>query len=404
MTMTPHLPLALAAVLLLSACNPAPAPVTEAPAPIIQSNQVRFAPGHPQLALLTVSPAAPGSVVQVDMPAKLVWNEENTQRVYPALSGRVVSIHSDVGQSVNPGSVLAQLASPEFGQAQSDTSKAQAEARLAERALERQRELFSAGVVARKDLEMAETDHARAQAELDRAYARTRLYGSQGTVNQALSLTAGIHGIVVERNLNPGQELRPDLAGPGVPALFVVTDPSTLWVQIDAREADQGLARPGNTFEIVSPSLPGQTFVGTVVAVSDFIDPLTRTVKIRGLVANPLRELKAEMLVTARFERKFSQGAAVPATAVQLIGNKHNAFVRTQDGVFERRDVEMLYEGPKEVVLRSGVEPGEMVVIENALMLTRLLRLAETETKAAPLAAKPDTAPGNPDKRNGATQ
>ena len=106
MTKTPHLPLALAAALLLSACNPAPAPVAEAPAPIIQNKQVRFAPGHPQLALLTASAAAPGSVVQVDMPAKLVWNEENTQRVYPALSGRVVSIHSDVsslGSTPNSG-------------------------------------------------------------------------------------------------------------------------------------------------------------------------------------------------------------------------------------------------------------------------------------------------------------
>ena len=50
---------------------------------------------------------------------------------------------------------LAQLASPEFGAAQADTAKAQADARLAQRNLARQRELFEAGVVARKDLELA---------------------------------------------------------------------------------------------------------------------------------------------------------------------------------------------------------------------------------------------------------
>jgi cobalt-zinc-cadmium efflux system membrane fusion protein len=376
------LPLAAVLGALLSACNPAPTPVAEPAAPIIQNEQVRFAPGHPQLAVLGYTAATAATSLKIDMPAKLVWNEENTQRIYASFAGRVMTIQSDVGQTVNPGAVLAQLASPDFGMAQSDTSKAQADARLAERTLQRQRELFSAGIVARKDLEQAEADHTRAQAELDRAYARTKLYGSQGNVNQSLALTAGIHGVVVERNINPGQELRPDLTGPGVPPLFVITDPSYLWIQIDAREAELAVATPGATFEITSPSLPGQFFTGTVVAVSDYIDPLTRTIKIRGLVANPKRQLKAEMLVTARFERKFTEGAVIPATAVQLIGDKHTAFVMTQEGVFERRVVDIVYENPKEVILRQGIKVGESVVVENSLLLSRLLRIAEEEAKA----------------------
>ena len=376
-----HFLFSVCALAALSACSPTPTPVAEAPAPIIQSNQVRFAPGHPQLALLNVKPSVPASAIQVDMPAKLVWNEEHTQRIYASFAGRVMTIQSDVGMTVNPGSVLAQLASPDFGQAQSDTSKARADANLAERNLQRQRELFSAGIVARKDLEMAETDHARAQAELDRAYARTKLYGSQGTVNQSLALTAGIHGVVVERNINPGQELRPDLTGPGVPALFVVSDPSSLWIQIDAREAELSVATPGATFEITSPSLPGQLFTGTVVAISDFIDPLTRTIKIRGLVANPNRQLKAEMLVTASFKRQFADGVVVPASAVQLIGSKHTAFVMSSEGVFERREVQLAYEGPKEVIVQSGIQTGESVVVQNSLLLSRLLRIAEEEAR-----------------------
>lgn len=387
-TLWPRQLAALPFAVLLSACNPAPTPVAEPAAPIVQDEQVRFAPGHPQLALLNYTAATAAHSLKIDMPAKLVWNEENTQRIYAPFAGRVVTIQSDVGQTVHPGSVLAQLASPDFGMAQSDTSKAQAEARLSERTLQRQRELFGAGIVARKDLEQAEADHARAQAELDRAQARTKLYGSQGSVNQSLALNASIHGVVVERNINPGQELRPDLTGPGVPALFVVTDPSFLWIQIDAREAELAVATPGATFEITSPSLPGQLFTGTVVAVSDYIDPLTRTIKIRGLVGNPKRQLKAEMLVTARFERKFNEGTVVPASAVQLIGTQHTAFVMTQDGVFERRTVDIVFESPKEVILRDGIKVGESVVVENSLLLSRLLRIAEEEARA-PVNTKP---------------
>jgi cobalt-zinc-cadmium efflux system membrane fusion protein len=306
-----------------------------------------------------------------------VWNEERTQRIYPAFAGRVTAIKADVGQSVKAGAVLAQLASPDFGQAQSDTAKAAADVRLTQKALQRQRELFDAGIVARKDLEQSETDAERAQAELERAQARTHLYGSASGVNQQLALAASIGGMVVERNLNPGQEVRPDMAGPGVPALFVVTDPSSLWIQIDARESEVALVRPGTTFDLVIPSLPGQKFQGRVIIASDFIDPLTRTIKIRGIVANPNRRLKAEMLATARFERSFNGGLVVPAAAVLLDGSQHSVFVQPRPGEFEARQVELAYEGAKEAVVSSGLKAGEQVVVENTLLLARQMRLAQ---------------------------
>ena len=90
----------LALLAFLSACTEAPAPAPEAPAPILQGSQLRFAPGHPQLALLGIVSAAPGKAITVELPAKLVWNEERTQRIYPAFAGRVMAIRADVGQSV----------------------------------------------------------------------------------------------------------------------------------------------------------------------------------------------------------------------------------------------------------------------------------------------------------------
>ncbi|MBI2747001.1 MAG: efflux RND transporter periplasmic adaptor subunit [Burkholderiales bacterium] len=372
----------LLATMLLTACNEQPAPTAAAPAPIMQGQQLRFAAGHPQLKLLTVAPAEPANSITIELPAKLVWNEERTQRIYPSFAGRVMSIKADVGQRVVAGAPLAVLASPDFGQAQSETARAEADARLVAKALQRQRELFDAGIVARKELEQAEADQERARAEVDRAQARTRLYGGSGNVNQQLILGASIGGVVVERNLNPGQELRPELSGPGVPALFVVTDPTSLWIQIDARESEVGIVRPGTRFELSVASLPGQKFSGRVIAASDFIDPLTRTIKIRGVVANANRRLKAEMLATARFERTFPNGVVIPATAVLLRGTRQSAFVQTRPGEFERRTVELEYEGPQQVVVSSGLKAGDQVVVENALLLARLLRLAEEESRS----------------------
>ena len=381
------LPLIAAA---LAACNPAPPVEPPAPAqPIVQDNQIRFPTGHVQLALLGITAAAPGKAIAVDLPARIVWNEERTQRIYPAFAGRVMAIRADIGQAVKPGAVLAQLASPDFGSAQADTAKAQGDVRLAQKTLQRQRELLDAGIIARKDFDQAEADAARAQVEAQRTSARTALYGA-GTganVNQQLALRATVAGVVVERNLNPGQELRPEQSGPGMPALFVVTDPTSLWVQIDARESEVGTLKPGASFELVIPTLAGQKFEGRVIAASDFIDPATRTIKIRGAIANPERLLKAEMLATARIERQLGAGVLVPASAVLLNGIRHSVFVQTQPGVFEPRDVELGYQGPREVVVSRGLEVGEQVVSNNVLLLARQFRLAQEEAK--PAEAKP---------------
>ena len=388
----------------LAACNPAPPVEAPAPAqPIVQDNQMRFPPGHVQLALLGITAAAPGKAITVELPARIVWNEERTQRIYPAFAGRVMAIRADIGQAVKPGAVLAQLASPDFGSAQADTAKAQGDVRLAQKTLQRQRELFDAGIIARKDFDQAEADAARAQVEAQRASARTRLYGAGAgagaDVNQQLALRTSVAGVVVERNLNPGQEVRPDQSGPGVPALFVVTDPTSLWVQIDARESEVGTLKAGASFDLVIPTLPGQKFEGKVIAASDFIDPATRTIKIRGIVANPQRLLKAEMLATARIERQLGAGVLVPARAVLLNGIRHSVFVQTEPGVFEPRDVELGYQGPRDVVVSRGLEVGEQVVSNNVLLLARQFSLAQEEAKPAeakPGDAKPgDTKPGD---------
>jgi cobalt-zinc-cadmium efflux system membrane fusion protein len=364
----------------LTACHDAPA-AAEPAGPILQGKQLRFPPGHPQLAQIGIATASPGKTVTVELPARLVWNEERTQRIYPAFAGRVARIVADVGQPVKPGSVLAMLASPDFGAAQADTAKAQADAQLTQKGLQRQRELFEAGVVARKDLEAAEADAARAQAEVQRAASRTKLYGSAAGVNQSLAIASGITGIVVERNLTPGQELRPDQAGPGVPPLFVVSDPTSLWVQIDAREGEAVTLRPGATFELVVPSLGNQTFEGRITATADFIDPATRTIKIRGVVDNRDRRLKAEMLATARIERTLGSGVLVPAQSVSLRGNEHWVMLQVQPGVFEPREVAVGYQGPKEVLVTKGLEAGDKVVSDNMLLVARQYGIAMEAAK-----------------------
>lgn len=376
---------ALALLALLAGCQrEAPAPTPEVAAPILQGEQLRYPAEHPQLKLIEVAAAEQVTSVPAQLPARLVWNEERTQRIYPAFAGRVGRIGADVGQKVAPGALLAQLASPDFAIAEADAAKAEADASVAAKALARQHELFQMGIAARKDLEQAEGDAARARAEVARASARTRLYGGGSRIDQQLAIRAGVGGVVVERNLNPGQELRPEQFGPAAPPLFTITDPTSLWVLVDARDVDVEALRPGQDFTLRLAALPDLPFQARVTAAADVIDPATRTIKIRGVVANPERRLKAEMLGTAFIERTHQRGVSLPASAVTLRGAEHWVVVQPQPGVFERRRVETADEGARDVIVTSGVRPGERVVSENALLLLRQFDMVREDAAPAP--------------------
>lgn len=377
----------LSALGLLTSCGEAPAPAASTPQPILQGEQLRFASGHPQLGLLKTENAVVAGKVPASLPARLVWDESRTQRIYPAFSGRVAQLHADVGQQVQVGSLLAELASPEFGAAQADAARARADLQLAEKSLARQQTLFEAGISARKELEQAQAEAQRAQAEAHRASSRTQLYGGKAEVSQRLHLTAALKGWIVERNLNPHQEVRPEMTAPGSPPLFVITDPESLWLLIDAREGDLLALQKGQAVEMTVATLPGERFTATVSAVADFIDPVTRTLKVRATVPNPKRLLKAEMLANVSIARDMGAGVRIPASAVFLQGAQHSVFIQPQTGVYERRDVRLLHEGPQEVFVGQGLTAGEAVVTQNALLLAREFRIArEAAQRSSPAA------------------
>ena len=167
------------------------------------------------------------------------------------------------------------------------------------------------------------------------------------------------------------QEVRTDNSGA---PLFVVSDPRVLWVNIDAQEADAASLRLGAKVKLQVPSLAEQTFEATITAVTDQIDPNTRTIKIRAKVANPERLLKNEMLAQVHYQRQVGSNIEVPASAVFLRGNQHFVFVQSQAGVFEPRDVKVSYAGAQRVLLSAGLKEGEQVVSQNGL-LQRLLLL-----------------------------
>jgi cobalt-zinc-cadmium efflux system membrane fusion protein len=363
----------LAAAMLVAGCGERDKKA-DVPAPRLENGRVVFPEGSPQLAALQSDMVSIGAPERLRLAGRLVWDEERTVRLFPPFAGRVMRILVKPGDAVRAGQPLALLSSPDFGQAQAEARRAHSDFSLAQKNLERLRELHAAGVAARKELNTAEADYARADAEQARASGRIKLYGASGdTVDQSFALRSPIAGTVVERNINPGQELRPDVAA-GAPAMFVVTDPSRLWVQLDAGERDLPGLKGGMRASLRTGAWPQEVFPATLVAISDFVDPASRTVKLRGTVDNRERKLKGEMFVTAEIDGAPRAQVQVADKAVVQAEGRNYVFVEETRGRYARVEVGLdgVHDGMAGIVW--GLTRGQKVVVEGNLFLQRLFR------------------------------
>ena len=342
----------------------------------VEKDAVIFESSSPQLAALQTAAAEPRREALLRFSGRLVWNEDRTVRVFSPFAGRVVSIAARAGDRVSPGQTLAVLAAPELGTAQSEARKAEQDYALARKNLARIEELHGAGVAPAKDLQIAQADVARTEAERSRTLARLKIYGRDANteekqVDQQLALRSPIAGVVVERNLNPGQELRPDSQGDK--ALFVVSDPARLWFVLDVSEKDLGELKAGTRLQLATSSLGDERVAGRIAYVADVVDPQTRTVKVRGVVENSDPRLKAEMFITAELKVPSAKGLVVPARGVYLRGEQYYVFVDAGGGRYVRRAVKLGPGGDGLQVVLAGLEPAEKVVVDGNLLLEKIL-------------------------------
>lgn len=361
----------------LGACHRAePPPVAQ---PEVDGDHIAFPSGSRFAEVLSSAPveAAAGSVLVV--PGRLAWDDTRTARVFAAMAGQIAAINARPGDAVKAGQALALIASPAFGEAQSERVRAEADLHQAERQRRRSRELQDAGVIAARELEEAENAYVHALAEAERTRARARLYGDGARVDQRLALRSPIDGVVVERRINPGQEVAPEQAQGDGPALFTVSDPTRLWLLLDLPEGMAMRVQPGQRVRFAPHDDAAAGFEAEIEHVDDFVDADTRSVRVRATIDNAARRLKAGMYVQAELALPSGGGFDVPAAAVLLIDGDHVVFVDEGDGRYRRQPVQTAEASAGRMHVADGLGDGERVVVAGALYLQQLLTAQATQ-------------------------
>jgi cobalt-zinc-cadmium efflux system membrane fusion protein len=298
---------------------------------------------------------------------KLAYDEARTARISSPITGRVTGAIAALGAHVKAGDPLAELDSPELGQAQSDYAGALADLKLADRAFQRMQELYTNGIAPRKDQEQAQDNLTRARSEAERARLKLANLGVRnGRTDNRFTLHAPISGAITERNINPGMEVRPDLSAP----LFVISDLNSLWVQMDVYEKDIGLIHVGAQVLVRVPAYPGEIFTATVSYISQVIEETTRTVKVRCILPNTENHLLPSMYAAIEVQSNPSDLAVVvPLTALFTEGESDWLFVAIADGHYQKRPVKAGLRLKDRAVILEGLNPGERLVVDGALLL-----------------------------------
>jgi cobalt-zinc-cadmium efflux system membrane fusion protein len=297
----------------------------------------------------------------------LTYDETRTARVSSPIAGRVTGAIAALGVSVKAGDTLAELDSPELGQAQSDYADAQADLNLANRASQRVQELYAHGLVPRKDQEQAQDNLTRAHNEAERARLKLANLGVHtGRTDNRFALHAPIAGIITERNINPGMEVRSELSEP----LFVISDLKKLWVQMDVFEKDIGLIHIGANVFVRVPAYPNDTFTATVSYISQVVDEKTRTVRVRCLLPNTDGRLLPAMYAAIDVQSDPDDKAIiVPLTALFTEGDSDWLFVAIGDAHYQKRPVKAGLRLKDKSIILEGLKAGERLVVDGALLL-----------------------------------
>jgi cobalt-zinc-cadmium efflux system membrane fusion protein len=329
-----------------------------------------------QLKTFTIEAVQAHSFVSEELTdGKIGINSDRATPVISPYSGRVTRVIAGLGEAVKAGAPLATVEAAEFVQAQNDLRVAGAQVKLARTNETRKHALYDAKGGSLQDWQQAQADLAAAETALEAVRSRLQIFGKSAgdinalqasvSMNPVVTLTAPIAGVVVDRQIGPGQYLQ---AG-GNP-VFTIADPSNVWLLANVRESDAGQVKVGQAVEVHVLAYPKRVFNARVTYVAAVLDPVTHRLPVRASIDNGDGALKPEMFATFRIlTSEATESASVPEAAVIYEGDAAHVWVVSADGLLTYRSIQAgrISDGLVEVI--DGLKAGERVVTKGGLFI-----------------------------------
>jgi membrane fusion protein (multidrug efflux system) len=330
----------------------------------------------PQVTVMTVTPQA------IPYSASFVAQTESSRQVdiVARVSGFLDRIAYSEGELVKEGQLLFQI-DPKPFEAQLESAKGELLAQQARHTtaaanLSRVKPLAQQNALSQADLD-------KAQGEFDAS--RAAVFSAQAKVKEAelnlgyttiRSPVTGFSGRALQR-----QGAYINAVGDSAKLSFVAAV-EPMWVNFSMSQNQLAQIRdlvqkgqlvpPKNQdyqVELVLSDGKPYAYTGRI----NFADPTfsqdTGSFQVRAVLPNPKRELRPGMFVTANVKGGTRPNAViVPQLAVQQGSKGHVVYVIKQDGTAELRPVLVGdYSGEQGILIASGLQAGDRVVVDGAL-------------------------------------
>lgn len=315
---------------------------------------------------------------------ELDYDEGTLKTIAAYVDGRLDRLYADyTGVVVTKGDHLALVYSPRL-------YSSQVELLLAKRSRDGSRSSTLTRVV-QSNQDLYESAKQRL-VELGMTAPQIEQLEQAGEANSRLHLCAPISGTVIEKMAVEGQYVKEG------DAIYQLADLSTVWLMLRLFPEDAATIRYGQKVDAEVQSLPGRRFEGRVAFIDPNVDPKTRTVGIRVVIANDEGLLRVGDYAKATIDVPLSdsdqaiassESLVVPRDAVLMAGNNSVIYVETEPGRFEIRRVVL---GPRvgdAIVIRSGVKLGEQVATRGNFLIDSQMQLAGNPSLIDPSRLEP---------------
>jgi len=263
--------------------------------------------------------------------------------ISPSSPSNVVSILVQEGKTVAKGDPLFVL---DDRIAKADVEVAQAKLVMAQGALRRAQELARAGNITQSRIEEVSSDSAITQANLSAAQARL----------DVLTLRAPFAGVVDIVKVSSGAFVQPG------DALTKLQDETKIFVDFRVPQGFLPRLKLGQTFNFSSNAFGGRLFSGTISYMDPQVDRQTRSLAVRGVVANPTGVLQGGVSVRVDLDFAVHQNAVVVPTEALVPTMMGNDVFLVDNGRVRRVSVKVGVRAGGRVEILTGLQAGDTVV------------------------------------------
>ncbi|HOS73353.1 MAG TPA: efflux RND transporter periplasmic adaptor subunit [Bacteroidales bacterium] len=306
---------------------------------------------HYELTTFGIVKPVPGNYAEVSVP----------------FDGRIIRSNVKLGQKIAAGTPLFEIFSPDYLESVRTFLEAKREKEIREINYRRKKDLFDSEIISRKEYEEARLEYDLADKEFEKNLELLKIY-KQDTdnvdISRPFSVVSPIAGEIVRNEIMVGQFLRTD-------AEPVITVASLDRVRIVANVKEKDLYAVGadDEVEIISESMPDRPLRGRIIYISDIMNEQTRSVEVYVECGNPDKILKSGMFVTVNFRHTMKDVIIIPSEAVYQDSEVCYLFLQTGEGAYARREVSVKSVGNNLLLVRSGLDKGNIIVTDGGIYL-----------------------------------